>query len=174
VCFVDDDSPGGKTISEVKASPSAASENQAVAQTIVFSMLQKQKHPDFPHHLVPNIVISPTEFYVIMYDSVNDVLVGCFPMRLFSSTVESLNIDSVIILWMVLHYRMFCKGIEFDKVAGNLKGFDFRSHFREKAGTKWDVYTTSLRENVGYFPPLKAKNLLTMNMMKTTSSLKVG
>lgn len=64
--YTDEDSPGGKTISE----GAKGSEDQAIAQTIVFSLLQRQNHPSFQHHLIPNIVITPTEFRVYMYDAV--------------------------------------------------------------------------------------------------------
>ena len=54
--FIDDDedSPGGKKDHEV--------ENQAIAQTIVFSFIQRKRHPSFKHFLIPNILISPTHF----------------------------------------------------------------------------------------------------------------
>ena len=38
-------------------------ENQAIAQTIVFSYIQR----------IPNILISPDHFRILMYDSHNDV-----------------------------------------------------------------------------------------------------
>ena len=47
---------------------------QALAQTIVFSLLQKKEHPEFKHHMIPNIVISPKEVEVLLYDAENDIL----------------------------------------------------------------------------------------------------
>nr|XP_022333863.1 uncharacterized protein LOC111130887 [Crassostrea virginica] len=38
---------------------------QALAQTIVFSLLQKKEHPALKHHMIPNIVISPKEVEVL-------------------------------------------------------------------------------------------------------------
>lgn len=161
LCFVDDDSPGGKTISEVKVSSAAGAEDQAIAQIIVFSLLQKQRHPEFQHHLIPNIVISPTDFHIFMYDAVNDILLGSYPLQIFDVETESLRIESVMILWMVLHYRMFCEGIKVGALTDDFKDLDIKSHFRKIAETKWDVYSTSLRENVGYFPPGKRKTPIT-------------
>ena len=163
LCFVDDDSPGGKTISEVKVSSAAGAEDQAIAQIIVFSLLQKQRHPEFHHHLIPNIVISPIDFHIFMYDAVNDILLASYPLQIFDADTESLRIESVMILWMVLHYRMFCEGIKVGALTDNFKDLYIKSHFRKIAETKWDVYSTSLKENVSYFPPGKRKTPITFN-----------
>lgn len=45
-------------------SPSGKPEHkmsQAIAQNIVFSLLQKQRHSEFANHMVPNNVISPNK-----------------------------------------------------------------------------------------------------------------
>lgn len=163
--FIDEEqrkiSPGGKTISEVKVPSAAGAEDQAIAQIIVFSLLQKQKHPEFQHHLIPNIVISPTDFHIFMYDAVNDILLGSYPLQIFDVETESLRIESVMILWMVLHYRIFCEGIKVNKLTDDFKNIDIQSHFKKIAETKWNVYSKSLKENVGYFPPGKKRTPIT-------------
>ena len=151
LCFVGE-SPGGKTISEIKASSIAACADQALSQVIVFSLLQKQKHPEFVHHLIPNILISPEEFQILMYDSVNDILLGSYACPLFDHIEKTLLTESVIVLWMVLHYRKFCGGMPVHKLAAHFKGIDLQSHLEEKADSKWCVYAGSLRENVNHFP----------------------
>ena len=158
VCFVGD-SPGWKTKSEVKVSPLQVAQNQALAQVSVFSLLQKQKHPELAHHLIPNIVISPEEFQIFLYDSVNDILVGNFPLKLFDND-KSLYTESVVVLWLVLHYREFCQEILLTDNNG-----DFHSHFKERAGTKWDVYTRLLKENVSSFPSVTNKVELNQNVL---------
>lgn len=129
----------------------------------MFSLLQRQKHPEYQHHLVPNIVISPTDFQIFMYDAVNDILLGSYPLLLFDVETESLRIESVMILWMVLHYRMFCEGIKIDALTDDFKNFDMKSHFRKIVGRKWDVYSTALSENISYFSPAKKRSSLTFD-----------
>jgi hypothetical protein len=158
LCFVGD-SPGGKTISEVKVSPLQAAQDQALAQVIVFSLLQKQKHPELAHHLIPNILISPEEFQIFMYDSAKDILVGSFPSKLFHDE-RFLRTESVVVLWLVLHYRDFCQEIQITDNNG-----DFQSHFKERAGNKWDVYSKLLKENVSSFPFVANKVELNQDLL---------
>jgi hypothetical protein len=152
------DSPGGKTILEVKVSPLQAAQDQALAQVIVFSLLQKQKHPELTHHLVPNILISHEEFQIFMYDSMNDILVGSYPSKLFHDKMR-LRTESVVVLWLVLHYGEFCQEIPITDYNG-----DCRSHFKERAGKKWDVYSKLLKENVSSFPIVTNQVELTQDL----------
>lgn len=155
--YTDEDSPGGKTISE----GAKGSEDQAIAQTIVFSLLQRQNHPSFQHHLIPNIVITPTEFRVYMYDAVKDILLSSLSLKIFDPKFESLQIESVVILWMVLHYRIFCAGIKVNELKEEFKKIDIQAHFRKIAESKWDIYSKSLKENISCFPEGKKKTPLT-------------
>lgn len=86
-----------------------------------------------------------------------------FPLLLFDVETESLRIESVMILWMVLHYRMFCEGIKVDELTDDFKKFDMKSHFRKIVGRKWDVYSTALSENISYFSPAKKRSSLTFD-----------
>lgn len=159
----DDDEFEEEIISEAITLPAERTEDQAIAQIIVFSLLQRQKHPEYQHHLVPNIVISPTDFQIFMYDAVNDILLGSYPLLLFDVETESLRIESVMILWMVLHNRMFCEGIKIDALTDDFKNLDMKSHFKKIAGRKWDVYSTALGENVSYFSPAKNRSSITFD-----------
>ena len=147
------DFPGGKTISEVKLSLSGA-ESQAIAQTIVFSYIQRKRHPHFSNFLIPNILISPKDFRIIMYDSVNDVLLCSVPLSIFQPyPSSSLQIASIIILWMVLHYRMFCVGINTSLVTetiGEMK--KIQSSFKDRAKEKLDLYVNGSKFGVQGFP----------------------
>jgi hypothetical protein len=166
VCFADD-SPGGKTILEVKVSPLHAAQDQAIAQVIVFSLLQKQKHPELAHHLIPNIVISTEEFQIFMYDSVNDILLGSKPSKLFDDK-KCLYVQPVIILWLVLHYREFSHGISVQDADVDV---DFKSSFKERAGPKWDVYSRLLKENVSFFPIVTNNVELNQDFFENTSEV---
>lgn len=75
-----DDSPDKKTIEEVKQALPEHTLSQAIAKTIVFSLVQKQEHPDVLHHMIPNIVISPDKLEIMLYDSDNDVLLCSNPI----------------------------------------------------------------------------------------------
>ena len=71
-----EDSDGSKV--EVQQSIIQRAEEQAVAETIVFSLVQRLHHPNFENHLIPTILIDSSLFRIIMYDAVNDVLL-CSP-----------------------------------------------------------------------------------------------
>ena len=84
VClFIDDeeDSPSGKQIVEMKHQ---GAENQVIAQTIAFSHIQGRWHPSFKHFLIPNVLISPYQFRIMMYDSRNDILICSVKLSFFS------------------------------------------------------------------------------------------
>lgn len=159
--FVDDEEmedefdgcPGGKTI--VKQSNSEA-EDQSVAETIVFSLIQRTCHPDLKNHLVPYIVISSYDFRILMYDAVNDVLLCGMLLPIFQD--NCLHITSVLILWMALHYRIFCSGIDIDPK----KIEKVQSRFRSVVGQKWEIYSKSLKSGIANFPVVK-KNTFPSN-----------
>ncbi|KAK3090913.1 hypothetical protein FSP39_015683 [Pinctada imbricata] len=136
------DSPGGKT------------ESQVIAQTIVFSFIQRKRHPHFSNFLIPNILISPHDFRIIMYDAFNDILICSVPFQIFHPYPStSLQTASILILWMVLHYRMFCVGIDTSLIietAGDLK--KIQSNFNERAKNKLELYVNASKCGVQGFP----------------------
>ncbi|XP_062576008.1 uncharacterized protein LOC134237870 [Saccostrea cucullata] len=145
-------SPGGKTITEVKGTAVGTSE-QAIAQTIVFSLLQRQRHPNFPNCMIPNILVSPEYIQIIMYDAVNDVLLCSNFIDLFNVNADGcLSSEAVVILWLVLHYRIFCCGLVFeDTVEADI----YKSNFQILAKEKWNIYTNQLKSCVPGFPILE-------------------
>ncbi|KAK3090154.1 hypothetical protein FSP39_009527 [Pinctada imbricata] len=123
----------------------SGTEDQCIAQTIVFSFIQRARHPEFKNHLIPNIVIDCSHFRVLMYDSENDILLCSMLLPIFRN--NKLCITSIIILWMVLHYRIFCSGI--DK-ARNLEVL--KCNFSEIVGEKLDIYSKALKVGEAWFP----------------------
>ncbi|XP_062597490.1 uncharacterized protein LOC134258906 [Saccostrea cucullata] len=119
--------------------------DQSVAETIVFSLIQKNRRPTLRNHLIPHIVISPSDFRILMYDAVNDVFLCSVLLPLFQE--KSLHITSVIIIWMVLHYRLFCSGIDIEP----RRLEQVQSNFRNLVQEKWDIYSDSLKSCVGRF-----------------------
>lgn len=103
----------GRNIIEVKRTSLSGSHvcNQAIAETITFSFFQKKEHQHI--WISPNILISPKEFRIIMYDAENDILICSQPLELFTRCTNrkrrNLDVSSIIILWIVLHYEKFLK-----------------------------------------------------------------
>ena len=117
---------------------------QTLAQTIVFSLLQKQKHPEFKNFLIPNILISPEEVQIVMYDAEYDVLLCSNIIKLFEPAAHCLIPETLIIIWMVLHYQKFCSGLV-------PMLHRYRSHLREQSEQTWEIYTQSLKSGVSDF-----------------------
>ena len=161
--FVDneEDSPGGKTICEMKFNgKDHGAENQAIAQTIVFSYIQRKRNPSFKHFLIPNILISPYHFRILMYDSQNDILICSVKLPIFQDKdiPDKLSIESVVFLWMVLHYKMFCVGINVQELlkTGAIRDLkEIQSNFRERAGDKLNFYIdSSSKISISRFKPV--------------------
>ena len=115
-------------------------DSQAIAHTIVFSFIQRKRHPKI--FLIPNILISPNSIRIIMYDAVNNILICSLPLSIFQSYLsKSLEIAFIIILWMVLHYRMFCDGIDASLIKkADIEIKNIQANFKERANEKLDFY----------------------------------
>lgn len=146
--FISGDS-GKRNIIEVKRTLSQqkiGNMNQAIAQTIVFSFLQGKEMSDL--FLVPNFLISPKEFRVIMYDSKNDFLICSQPLCIFTQS-KSLDMSSIIFLWMVLHYEIFSGTVNLKDSFVNNNRRDIskalKAKFEERAGTRFNIYRDNLK-----------------------------
>ncbi|CAC5409471.1 unnamed protein product [Mytilus coruscus] len=130
------------------------SEDQAVAQTIVFSFIQRKRHPTLCS-LIPNILISSSYFRIIMYDSVHDILLCTALIPLFATKEKKKLIPtSVVILWMVLHHRQFCEEIKTNMIddLDNIK-----LNFKEQANDKYDLYLNLSEIGICSFPSVSKK-----------------
>lgn len=141
-------SPGGRSIAEVKKTFSSQGD-KPIAETIVFSLLQKQCHPELENHLTPNICIDQNNFRIFMYDADGDFLISTALIPLFSE--RTLSPLAIICLWMVLHYRIFCSKL--------LMGERLQAKFRELVGDKWEIYANQLKFHVSPFPSHFEANL---------------
>ena len=83
---------------------------QIISETIVFSFLQRKRHPDLNNFLIPCIGVSFTEVIFFFYDCENDVLLKSLPMSLHNED-GSLNYDLIIALWLVLNYKKLGSGL---------------------------------------------------------------
>ncbi|XP_033728757.1 uncharacterized protein LOC117317896 [Pecten maximus] len=106
----DCDSPGRTPMDEKGKSTCLSRNAQVIAETIVFSFLQKKRHPEYSHFLFPCIGVSRKEMVVYFYDSEHDVLLesSSIPLR----TVEgNVNVVSIIVSWLVVNHKYFCGGL---------------------------------------------------------------
>ena len=92
------------------------SESQLVAQTVVFSFLER-KTSYLDNCLVPGIMIGKEHFRIMLYDSENDVLVSNLPNTVLFTAYDDLSPVSTLLLWLALNYRFLCTGVPSDKVA---------------------------------------------------------
>ena len=76
---------------------------------------------------------------------------ACGPLvDLFNVNNEGrLSSEAVVILWLVLHYRLFCKGLVFEDPT---EVEIFKSNFQELIKEKWNIYTNCLKKSVSGFP----------------------
>lgn len=144
------DSVSWRNIIEVKRSLSRskfAVMDQAIAQTIVFSFFQRKGSPNI---FIPNILISPKEFRVIMYNAENDLLICSEPLNLFTEqeSTRCLNVSAVIVLWMVLHYKTFLEDVK------QVVQEDFIQHVKAEFNPKSNnnIYWTKIESSVKRFP----------------------
>lgn len=143
-----------RNIIEVKRSLSRSKfsvMDQAISQTIVFSFLQKMLQIEGNRDIfIPNILISPKEFRVIMYNAENDLLICSQPFNLFTKpdSTGCLEIQSILILWMVLHYETFLEDIKQVVHEGVIENVKAKFH----ANTNKNVYCEKLKFSVNKFP----------------------
>lgn len=150
VLVSNEDSVRWRSIIEVKRSLSRskfAVMDQAIAQTIVFSFLQRGGSPNI---FIPNILISPKEFRVIMYNAEYDLLICSQPLNLFTKqdSTGCLNFSSLLVLWMVLHYETFLKDVK--QVVQEECIRHVKAEFN--AETNNNVYWTNIKSSVNKFP----------------------
>lgn len=86
--------------------------HQIIAQTIVFSFLQKKRHPERNNFLTPCIGIGSSEMIVMLYDSEHDVLLESSSVPLFenNSSLE-FSLKAILVCWLTVNYKYFCSGL---------------------------------------------------------------
>lgn len=143
---------------------SADNDDQTIAQSIVFSLLQKKRHPELRNFLIPTIVMSSTKFRIIMYDAENDVLLRSNSYDLFNTEEwVKLSPASIVTLWMVLNYRIFCSGINRVDLNEELDINDVKSGFLDELLVDCvDIYTSKLKSCVPSFPKVERKTVDTL------------
>ncbi|XP_060083620.1 uncharacterized protein LOC132562860 isoform X2 [Ylistrum balloti] len=110
-----DCSPGGKSPVEGKLKSNSLSRNpQVIAQNIVFSFLQKHRHPESENFLFPCIGVTGKDMIVYFYDSMHDVLLEStlIPLHgMIPSAVSNINLVAIVVSWLVVNYKYLCDGV---------------------------------------------------------------
>ena len=115
--------------------------NQVMAQTIVFSLLQRKMHPWSEHFLIPNIVANGKALKFFFYDAKNDILLES---RKYDLVYEKLPyrivLQTVIATWLVLNHKILCSGPYEDYLEKAP-----RSKFRKHAEKVLSIYDDELQ-----------------------------
>ena len=143
------ETPGGKSPVEVKLKTTLINP-QIIAKTIVFSFLQKKRHPYREHFLTPCIGIRSSELIVMLYDSEHDVLLESSTIPLFENEFScEFSYCAILVCWLTVNYRYLCSGLvkEFKMFKSNFFDID-----QEKE--KITVYEEELRfqMDTSYYP----------------------
>lgn len=110
----DSESPE-RTPKEVKIKSACLSRNsQMIAETVVFSFLQKKRHPEYCQYLFPCIGVNSQEMVVYFYDAEYDVLLESSPIPLHvtqKSLTGNVSVVAIIVSWLVVNHQYLCDGL---------------------------------------------------------------
>lgn len=63
--------------------------------------------------LIPSLALTPTHYYIVMYDYINDILLSssqqCWSW--WDDSEMKFNMSAVLQMWMVLNYADFVPGL---------------------------------------------------------------
>ena len=113
-------------------------EEQILAQTIVFSFLQRKEHPEYKTFLAPCIGISKKHVVFYFYDSEHDFLLEstCFDLQVPGLGIKK---STVLAMWLTLNYKYLCSGIT---VA--IKDSGYTADFEKFGKDKMELYENHL------------------------------
>lgn len=104
----------GNSLIEKQKTSVLSQNSQLIAKTIVFSFLQKQKHPECSNFLTPLIGVGLSEMTVMFYDAEHDVLLESTRVPLFDSSEEEcrmFSLTAILISWLVVNYTYLSSGL---------------------------------------------------------------
>lgn len=140
--------PGGRIAEEKKNTDSLAS--QGIAETIVFSLLQKQCHTEFENQLTPNIFNDRRSFRISMYNADGDCLLSMalIPFLQERMSIFTINIDPIN--GFTLQTIMFETSRE---------RVQLQSRFNELVKEKLEIYSNSLKCKTPKFFSVRERTL---------------
>lgn len=141
---------GGKSAETNAATENLSKNGQIIAETIVYSFLQRQTHPEWSSFLTPCFAVGGFNMLVMFYDCEHDILLESSIIPLFETTETTeetprrVNLAAILVSWLVVNHRYLCSGLTKDmKVTYKA---DFFSQMRNKV----DIYEKKLSfGNVG-------------------------
>ncbi|XP_061195594.1 uncharacterized protein LOC133203824 [Saccostrea echinata] len=140
-----------KSPAEVKSKNNPLSVNaKLVAETIVFSFLQKKRHPELSNFLIPCVGISDNAIILMFYDSEHDVLLESSPVPLYLESESRFSVEAVFIAWLAVNYRFLCTGLTEDML-------QYKAGFFAQAETKINVYKNDLKMPIVGVTPSKER-----------------
>ena len=111
---------------------------QLVAETIVFSFLQRKRHPERSNFLTPCIGIAKSCLVIMLYDSEHDELMESSLISLMSATCSNkFSVDAILVTWLALNYKYLCTGLTEEML-------HCKANFFEQAKKSLDVYKNNL------------------------------
>ena len=137
-----DGSPGGRSFVETETENLDKSQprNQVMAQTIVFCLLQRKRHPESKHYLIPNIIANGKGLKFFFYDADNDILMESKKYNfVYNNLPYRIVLTTVISTWLVLNHRFLCSGPYTDYLQAP------KSKFREYADKVVSIYDNELQ-----------------------------
>lgn len=150
VTAVDDDDDevlceGNKSSFEIKPSAEfpAKHRDQLIAQSIVFSLLQKKERPNYEHFLIPSIGIAKSHIVLFLYDSEHDILLESNVIKLWTPGGHIIT-SSVIALWLGINFGFTCTGI-----TEHMKNTSFHADFPTQVQNELKIYQDCLSFGCG-------------------------
>ncbi|XP_033736257.1 uncharacterized protein LOC117324484 [Pecten maximus] len=121
-----------------KKSSHLSRNDQIIAETVVFSFLQQQCHPESAHFLCPCIGVANTALVFYFHDSEHDILLESSRIPLLDSELE-INLLAIISSWLVVNYKYLSSGLP-----ESLKGSENAGFFCQ-AKEKIETYRSNLK-----------------------------
>lgn len=163
-----EETPSEQSPVKVNLKASLQKDPQIAAQTIVFSFLQKKRHPYREHFLTPCIGVGRSELFIMLYDSEHDVLLESSTVPLFENDFScEFSLCAILVCWLTVNYQYFCSGL--DEKYKMLK-----SNFFDIVKEKITVYEEELQfQNVETcnFPKLKLAKPYVSPFMRDTQKV---
>ncbi|KAK3093719.1 hypothetical protein FSP39_019226, partial [Pinctada imbricata] len=111
---------------------------QLVAQTIVFSFLQKKRHPEWNNFLIPCIGIGDEDLLIMFYDSEHDILLESSLVPLYSKlNKKKYSVEAIVVTWLAVNYNFLCTGLTNEMHA-------YKADFFAQAKSTLNVYENEL------------------------------
>jgi hypothetical protein len=118
--------------------------DRLIAQTIVFSFLEKKEKTTFENYLIPSIGVDNGQFVIFLYDSEHDILLESKVIKLIAPSGRLFQ-PALLALWLVINYSITCSG-----VTEHMKSCGFTADFPKHVGKQLNTYQNCLTFECGH------------------------